>query len=201
MKNLVRNSVSIFAMFILTVATALANDPYLKLEKTADKMISFTVDKLSTPINVSFRDDQGSVIYKETYFSDKVSSRNYNLKEIASGNYYFEIETEISIEKYLVVVNNKTAEISEKATSILHKPVVVVKDNNKVMVTKLNLSKEDLKVAVYDKDGNGLYKETISADTENYTIGKKFNFSKIEKGEYTFYLTTDKRTYTTTVNL
>ena len=201
MKNLVRNSVLIFAMFMLTVATALANNPSLKLEKTADKIISFTVDKLSTPVNISFKDESGSLIYKETYTFDKVSSRNYNLKEIESGKYYFEVETDASVEIYLILVNNETAEIYKEVKNVLYKPLVTVKDNGKVVVTKLNLSKDDLVVTVYDEKGNELYSENVSADTKDFTIGRKFDFSKVEKGSYTFYLTTDGKTYTKIVSL
>ncbi len=200
MKNLVRNSVSIFAMLILTVATTFANDPYLKLEKVADKTIGFKINKLSAPFNVSFKNSEGELIYEETYSSDKASSRKYDLREIVSGKYYFEIETEFTIEKYLVVVNSKTAEIVEKSVTILNKPIVI-KVNDKVLVTKLNLSKDDLKISIYDDNGNGLYTETITADKSEFSIGKKFDFSKVDKGEYTFYLTTDKKTYKKTVSL
>lgn len=201
MKKTVKNLVTIFAMLALTIASASTNEPFIKLEKTADKTISFTVDKLAGTVNVSFKDEAGSLIYKETYNTNKVSSRKYNLKEIASGKYYFEVETEVAVEKYLVIVDSKTAEIYKEATSVLHKPMVVLKDNGKVIVTKLNLSKDDLKVSVYDKNGNGLYQETISADNNEYTIGEKFDFSNVKGGEYTFYLKTDNRVYTKKVSL
>jgi hypothetical protein len=183
------------------VATALANDYNLKLEKTADKIISFTMNNLSTPVNISFKDESGIIIYKETYTFDIVSSRNYNLKEIESGKYFFEVETESSVEVYLILVDSKTAEIYKEVKTVLYKPLVTVKDNGKVIVTKLNLSKDDLIVTVYDKKGNELYSERVSADTANLTIGKKFDFSKVEKESYTFYLTTDDRTYTKIVSL
>ncbi|UOB16933.1 hypothetical protein [Abyssalbus ytuae] len=201
MKSLVRNSVMLFAMFTLTVATALANDPYLRLEKTGDKVITFAISKISSPVYVSFKDAEGSVVYSDTYKLDKPTLKKYSFEEMAEGDYYLEVETDVKVEKYLIVVDSKGAELYEAYDKVYHKPVAIAKSNRKVFVSKLNLSKDDLKISVYDEQGHWLCTEVVKGDNKEHTIGKRFNMTKVEKGEYTFFLTTDGKTYVETINL
>lgn len=200
MKNVFRNSVTCFAMFLLTVATALANDPSFKIEKTDNKIISLTFTDVASPMSISFRDAKGVLLHSEKYDLQKKGIKYYNFEEIAAGTYYLEVETDIKVEKYVITVDSVTATILEKAELVLHKPVFIFK-NKSIMITKLNLSKSDLGLKVYDDEDNCIYSEVVNAATDNLTIGKKFNVSKLEEGRYTFYLTTDKRTYTKSVNL
>jgi|SRR5690606_16929017 len=200
MKNVFRNSVTCFAMFLLTVATALANDPSFKIEKTDNKIISLTFTDVASPLSISFRDAEGILLHSEKYDLQKKGIKYYNFEEIAAGTYFLEVETDVKVEKYAITVDSVTTTILEKADVVLHKPVLVFR-NESIMITKLNLSKSDLNVKLYDENDNCIYSEVVDATTDNLTIGKKLNVSKLEEGKYTFYLTTDKRTYTKSVNL
>lgn len=200
MKNVFRNSVTCFAMFLLTVATALANDPSFKIEKKDNKIISLTVKNAASPVGVSFRDAEGILLHSEKYNFHKKGIRYYNLREVAAGTYYLEIETDVKIKKYIITVDSVTATIKEESEKVLYKPIMVVK-NDHIMITKCNLSKSDLKIKMYDQGNNCIYSEVVDAATDNLSIGRKLNVSELEEGEYTFYLTTEKRTFTKSVNL
>lgn len=200
MKNVFRNSVTCFAMFVLTVATALANDPSFKIAKTDNKIISLTVKDASSPVSVSFRDAAGVLLHSEKYNFHKKGIRYYNLKEIAVGTYYLEVETDVKVEKYIITVDSDAATIHEDEEKVLYKPILVLK-NDHITITKFNVSKSDLKIKLYDEYDNCLYSEVVDAATENFTIGRKLNISELEEGKYIFYLTTEERTYTKSVNL
>jgi hypothetical protein len=200
MKNVLKNSVTCFAMFFLTVATALANDPSFKIAKTDNKIISLTVKDAASPVGVSFRDAEGVLLHSEKYNFKKKGIRYYNLKEVAAGTYYLEIETDVKVEKYIITVDSDAATIREDAEKVLYKPILVLKKDH-IMITKCNLSKSDLKIKLYDKNDNCLYSEDVDASTDNLTIGRKLNVSELEEGRYTFFLTTEERTYIKSVNL
>ena len=200
MKNVLKNSITCFAMFFLTVATALANDPSFKIAKTDNKIISLTVKDAASPVGISFRDAEGVLLHSEKYNFKKKGIRYYNLKEVATGTYYLEIETDVKVEKYIISVDSDAATIREDAEKVLYKPILVLK-NEHIMITKCNLSKSDLKIKLYDKNDNCLYSEVVDASTDNLTIGRKLNISELEEGRYTFFLTTEERTYTKSVNL
>lgn len=198
MKKNIKKTTLFFAMFILTVAAAFANDPYFKLEKNNKKSLSLRIEQMNEPVSVSFKSKKGIIIYTEVFKIPVV--KKFNLKEMEVGTYYMEINTGETRETYMIEMNSNTFEINKEPSVTFHKPFVAIKDNY-ILITKLNISKNDMKISVYDNDKNLLHASVIDGKNENQTIGQKFNITNIKKGSYTFLISTDRKTYTKIVRL
>jgi len=198
MKKNIKKTTLFFAMFLLTVATVFANDPYFKLEKDNKKSLNLRIEKINEPVSVSFKNKKGIMIYSEVFNIPTI--KKFNLKEMEVGTYYMEINTGEARETYLIEINNNTFELNKELSVAFHNPFIAVNDSY-ILVTKLNISKRDMKIFVYDEDENLLYAGIIDGKNENQTIGQKFNTANIKKGTYTFHISTDRKTYTKKLRL
>ncbi|PKP12990.1 MAG: hypothetical protein CVU08_07620 [Bacteroidetes bacterium HGW-Bacteroidetes-3] len=196
MKNLLKRSLLIAAIFTLPISNAMSNEPNpdSNIIIVNGKLIDLTLDYADGNLEVNVQDSFGFVLYREKYTGASLS-RKFDLTLLPNGNYIFEIngQTKIKMIPFTVTANNVDFE-KEKET-IFFKPIVRFK-NDVVFISKLALNKEALHIKVYDPNANLIYSEELK---NNLNLGRKLSFSKLEPGNYRVVLKSDGRIFEETL--
>ncbi len=174
-------SLSLSAMATGTIEGGKA-DLSLEPSKT-NATVVVRVWNLSTaaPATIQVLDKNGKVIYQEKVSGQESQLKKYDFSRLQHGKYSLVLKSETgSVTKSFVVgVDGKVRE--QNQALLQFKPVVFVK-NNQVQVMFENKSSVALSVALFDKNGNTLYTETVAG---NQSYAKAIRLEQLPAGQYT----------------
>lgn len=177
MKNLFR-SIAIIALVFVTT-TSMANEPEIILEPT--KTVKGLVLKLDVPTKqfvLKLADENLNTIYSENIL-EGTYAKEFNMKELQSGTYYFSIESAIKSITYTLNVKVGEVKIVDRKEKT-NKPVFKI-DGDKVYVNVLNSNQQKVDIKILDNQDRTVFNENFNKD---FKIGKILNFEKAVKGEY-----------------
>lgn len=173
-------------MFV--TATGMANNEKLSLEtKKESKSLVFEMDAQKETV-IKLFDATNRVIYSENIF-DASYSKRFNLKNVADGLYYFTTEDALRKITYTISVNKSDVEIVGKKENA--KPVFR-KEGRMVYLNLLNLSKEDVKIEIYDSSDRLIFSEKRENEM---IIEKAMNFNTAYNDRYTVVVKDCENTY------
>lgn len=178
MKNLFR-SIAIIALVFVTT-TSMANEPEIILEPT--KTVKGLVLKLDVPTKqfvLKLADENLNTIYSENIL-EGTYAKEFNMKELQSGTYYFSIESGIKSITYTLNVKVGEVKIVDRKEKT-NKPVFKMV-GDKVFVNLLNSNLQKVDIKILDNQDRTVFNENFNRD---FKIGKILNFEKAVKGEYT----------------
>ncbi|MDP2068750.1 MAG: hypothetical protein Q8K04_07265 [Lutibacter sp.] len=197
MKNLIKRSLLIAAIFTLPISNAMSNEPNPNsniIIIVNGKLIDLTLDYADGDIEVNVQDSFGFVLYREKYTGASLS-RKFDLTLLPNGNYFLEINGQTKIEIIPFTVTSNNVDFEKEKVTIFFKPIVRFKDDV-VYISKLALEKEALNIKVYDTNFNLLYSENLK---NNINLGRKLSFSKLEPGNYMLVLKSEGRVFEKTI--
>lgn len=121
------------------------------------------------------------MIYQEKVSGQESQLKKYDFSRLQHGKYSLVLKSETgSVTKSFVVgVDGKVRE--QNQALLQFKPVVFAK-NNQVQVMFENKSSVALSVALFDKNGNTLYTETVAG---NQSYAKAIRLEQLPAGQYT----------------
>lgn len=190
MKNLIKRSFLIVALFTTIALTAAEVESGMKL-KIDSKLVDLSLYNTDGNITVRVKDSKDYVLYTEQ-FEGKDYSKKYDLATLPNGDYFFEIEGQTKIKLVSFRVKPNAVVLNNTYKTILFKPVVR-QENNKIYISKLALNDESLNVVLYDRNYNVLYKEELNG---NVNLEKVLNISNLEKGNYILKLNSNTQSFT-----
>ncbi|MCF8715991.1 DUF3244 domain-containing protein [Joostella atrarenae] len=198
MKNTLRNSMLVVLLSIATLGMARANDFYLSVKKGDNRTVDLFVDHKDQPIAISFVDAKGEVLYNYNFKDLPENVKRYNFKGLPTGKYYFIVENDIKIEKVPVIFTDDNTLVDRENEEVIYKPYFR-NDNGIVSVNMLSIDKSPVFVKVYDESTNELLHEEILKGEKS--LGKRFDFTNVEKKSYRFEVTRKGNTFYKTVSL
>tara|TARA_R110001583_G_scaffold86860_1_gene226703 strand:+ start:38617 stop:39204 length:588 start_codon:yes stop_codon:yes gene_type:complete len=190
MKNLIKKSLLIVAVFIAITVTATELESGVTL-KIDSKLIDLSLYNTDGDLTVRVKDSNGYVLYTER-FEGQDYSKKYDLNTLPNGDYFFEIEGQTKIKLVPFKVKSKGVILNNASKTSMFKPIVR-QDNSKVYISQLALNSEPLKVVFYDKSYNVLYKEVLNGSVN---LEKVLNISKLKKGDYILKMSSNTQSFT-----
>ncbi|MBT8394972.1 MAG: hypothetical protein KJN66_09000 [Bacteroidia bacterium] len=193
MKNLIKNSIVILVLFTTLIGNA--NEISSLRNLNDEKTTVLTLLNVKQGNQLFIKDVFGLVLYKEAIENSGEFVKGFDLTSLPNGKYYFELDKDLEIKVIPFKVSlNKVEFNKEKETTIL-KPYVTQK-GNRVLVSKLSLSKQPLKVKIYYSNNSGSWDLIHSETIENtMNIQKAYKLYKKEKGNYKVILKTEGRSF------
>ena len=147
---------------------------------------------------LSIKDTNGLVLYKEAIKENGNYSKGFDLTSLPDGDYYFEMNKDVVINVVPFKVIASVVTFDKTAESRIFKPVVFVNDKN-IFVTKMSLGSETLEVEIIAESGDLVYSEII--EKIGNTLGRIYDFSTSEKGNYTIVIKTKERRFVENIQI
>ncbi|ELR70730.1 hypothetical protein C900_03503 [Fulvivirga imtechensis AK7] len=176
-----------FRKFIIAVVvstglfTGVYGTPYVKVTSyDAKKFFVIVKSTDASRINVSLKDSYDFELYKESYKNKNNYVKGFDLEPLPDGQYFLEIESNETIEKFSLSIRNNWLSIDQESRLVMHKPRVTQKGNN-MDVALLNTD-STLKLSILDKANEVIFQEIVA---DNGNLSRRYDISQLDPGYYT----------------
>ncbi|WP_299015507.1 hypothetical protein [uncultured Polaribacter sp.] len=139
---------------------------------------------------LSIKNNEYITIYSLKIDQNGNFTKTLDLSNLKEGNYSTELEKDSKIIVKYFTVNKGTVTFENEKT--VFKPVIR-KENDLVLISKLEFNKEPLKVKLFYQN-EVIVNETV--EDESKILNRVYKLSKDKSGEYTVIIKTDHRTFT-----
>ncbi|WP_417359215.1 DUF3244 domain-containing protein [Galbibacter sp.] len=199
MKNVFKRSLAVVVLSIATLATVSAKDFYMYVKKVDNRTVDLVIERSNQPVDISFVDASGMILYSYSYKTLPTSIKRYNFKDLPNGTYYFTVESDTKVERIPVVFNENETVINSEKKETTYKPHFRV-DGDIVSLNLLNIDESVVEIKVFDQSSNSLvHQEKLQGKK---SIGKRFDFSSVNDHRvYRLEVTHLGNTYYKTVSL
>ena len=142
---------------------------------------------------ISFESEDGNIVYYKETSKQADFKTVLDLREIKNGTYQVTAKTGNRIMKRNIIC--KDGEISVESMKTEYDPVFVF-NQNKLRVSYLNFDQTDFRFLVY-KNGDLVYDYNMGNDV---VMQKKFDLSRLNRGDYEIALASEGKEYSYWVN-
>ncbi|WP_100610385.1 hypothetical protein [Confluentibacter lentus] len=201
MKKVIKNTkkgILMVAMLAASLSFANEGTPFFSI-KNESKRTSLTLALVKEGNQLSIKDNNGIVLYKELIQKTGIYTKGFDLTALPNGDYIFELDSDIEIKTIPFTVESNTVVFEKDMEKSIFKPVTRVK-GNLVFVSQLALNKEPLKIDIYfEKSGSSelLLTETIK-DTQK--IERVYKLTGLNNGNYTIVYNSEGREFIKHIN-
>ena len=156
--------------------------PYIKVTSyDAKKFFVIVKSTDSSRVNVSLKDSYDFELYNESYRNNNSYVKGFDLEPLPDGQYFLEIESNETIEKFSLSIRNNWLSIDQESRLVVHKPRVTQK-GGKVDVALLNSPDSTLKLSILDKANEVIFQEIVA---DNGNLSRRYDISQLDPGYYT----------------
>jgi hypothetical protein len=195
MKTIEIKKLLVLAMMVLAAGYTYAFNPNVKF--VGDKKLAIKLNNVSENTKLSIKDLNGYTLYSdEVEKSDNFYTRTFNLSDLPCGDYMVEIEGDIRIYTFKVVVAEDKVSSLVAESKVAFKPLAYER-NNRVYVLMNNPELSPLNVTIYNRDGEVVFTETLAAKER---LERIYDFSNIS-GDYKIEMSSNEKTYVQTVSI
>ncbi len=174
---------------MFATATGMASEPKLSVSSNADgKSFVYELDASSGETTIKLRDAENHVIYSESIFTGSFTKK-FDMKNLSDGLYYFTSENDLKTVSYTLQVEGEIMTMLKRRENA--KPVFR-KADGMVYLNLLNLSKEDVKIEIYDSNDRLVFSEKRENEM---IIEKALNFKQAFKDRYVVVVKDSENTY------
>ncbi|WP_434037311.1 hypothetical protein [Formosa sp. 4Alg 33] len=158
--------------------------------------ITLTLEDVKVGQNLSITDLDGFTLYSKTLKKSGSSNHTFDFSNLPNGTYFFEHDKSNQIKVIPFKVNFGDVTFDASNEKVIYKPVVRLV-NDYVYLSKLELDKENVDVAIYyDVDNNQNYKNVHKETITNTTnIQCAFKLSAKQSGNYKMVISANGRKY------
>jgi hypothetical protein len=146
------------------------------------KIMQVSFENVSIDSKLFLKDNKGHILYTEDIETEGQYEKGFDLSILPSNDYYFEVDKKAFISIYPFTVKDDQVEFHEDLKSEIVKPVLIL-ENDRVKLLRNLDQKQSVIVQIYDEGQNLVFRERID---KNGNIGRIYNFSEINSGEYLF---------------
>ena len=154
---------------------------------------------------LSIKDNNGVILYKETIERSGTYTKGFDLTSLPDGAYFFELDKDVEIRTIPFTVKSNIVEFNKEETVVSFKPVLRIKDN-RLLITKLALGLEPLKIKLYYETTN--YGSSSSFDLIHSeeikgtkTIERAYKLDKNATGHYKIVFISEGREFVEYFNI
>jgi hypothetical protein len=200
MKTIKNIKKSILMVALMTASLSYANTSSALIVKKDLKRTALVLENVKKGELISIKDDNGLVLYKESIKSSGTYSRGFDLTALPNGDYFFELDGDVQITTIPFIVESSEVTFDKTKETIIFKPVTRLKED-KILVSKLALDLEPLKIDLYYKGNDGTY-ELINSETikNTQTINRIYKLSSHANGSYKVVYHTNRKEFTDYIN-
>jgi hypothetical protein len=187
--------VALLVMLTTAGSTLFANDennPGVEISKGYEKsfIVSFKY-ALAKDFKITLRDDAYNTLFKEEVTEVTRLAKNFNLTNLPDGTYFLEVEDATSIFNQMIEIKNDKVLFEKAVAFTVFKPIFKTV-GNKIYISALLLNETNVKINIYNIDGDQVYEETIENQTN---LEKIFKFVDERPEDYTLVVTYNDRSF------
>lgn len=169
----------LFYVSMIAMAKETSN---FSVQSMDENTISLKLTKESqSEIQVTLRDIYGVIMHNETLSENNVNNRKYNLRNLPSGKYTLTVAYDDVLQIQKIYKQFDKIEIDSDNLHTLYHPTFE-KHSEYLDLEMLSFSKQKINLKIRDDEGRIIYSED---NLLNGLFKKRFNLSKLDKGEYT----------------
>ena len=194
MKTMKKSMLTAVMIMVSTFALANDNKPAVKIEKTGVKtfaVIAYGLNEGETEI--AFRDQDGRILYSSTLKGGERYAKKLDLNNLPNGKYVLEVENKATFTATPLEVNAFTAIAQFDGQVSILKPLVHQKGGKLDVILPTEVQAD---VTIYDNNARKIATETVAGSSL-----KRFDLSRLEKGDYTVMVKTGGRNFIQSVSL
>lgn len=198
MKKVIKNIKKIL-LTVTMFAAMLGNASEISSFKIKEdlKGTALTIKDVKEGDLLSIKNYNGIIIYKELIQSSGTYEKGFDLTELPNGNYFFEIDKDIEIKTIPFTVEQNKVVFDKDKEVVVFKPFIVEK-NDLVLITKLALNREPLKISIFGKYDDGSFVLLHSEKIKGIQNIEKVY--KLEEGDYKIVLDSNNKKFTKFIN-
>ncbi len=191
-KSLILGTTIMLALVLFSSASSFAaSGEGVVMEVTGSNTFKLILNDLNGGLTVQIKDQYGYTLHQESINTTTTYGKQFNLSELPNGDYYVELSYDSKFEIYPLSINKGQVEVKTERVKEVFKPVMNLNDNL-LSITQLAPRKSTLHVMIYDEDQNLLMNDSMSGEI---SLGKIYDLSKLEPGQYQVYLASEGRSY------
>jgi hypothetical protein len=200
MKTIKNIKKSILMVALMTTSLSYANAPTTLIVKKDLKRTALVLENVKKGELISIKDNSGITLYKEFIKSSGTYSRGFDLTALPNGDYFFELDGDVEIKTIPFIVESSKVIFDNSKKTIIFKPLTRLKED-KIIVSKLALDLEPLKIDLYYKGNDGTY-ELLNSETikNTRTINRVYKLSSKAKGNYKVEYRSNGKEFTDYIN-
>ena len=175
MKRVIKKSLVLIIMLVTMISYADKNIT------NTEKVTNLKIENVKKGSVLTIKDTKGLILYTETIETSGDYNKRFDLTFLPDGDYFFELDKDVEIKIIPFQVKALNVIIKKEDKKTVFKPIVYYR-NKKVYISRMSLTNEPLDVKIYFENGQ-LIKSEIVKKKGNF-LGKVYDFSKAEKGNY-----------------
>ncbi len=166
---------------VTLLATVAVNASKIVTTKTADaKVLNITLTEITKNEVLSIKDTNGVILYTVKLQETKSFNKKFDFNTLPNGVYFLESKQLKEITVTPLILNEDKASFLFNTTKTFTAPTLKV-DESIVRVFLKNFDKHPVNISIYDSKGI----EIVSESNKELVVYKDYDFSKLEKGNYT----------------
>ena len=189
MKTIIKKITAIVLIAMITSVNLMAFEDSLKVN--SENSIDLVINDVNKKTSITFKDAQHNILFEQTINKTEKYAKSFNVKLLPEGEYMVEISDDLRSKVLPISITENAVNIEYAQRHELYRPTVSEK-GSKVYVSQFSPNCTPLYVAIYNKNNELVYEETLEGKMD---LGKVFDFSNSYNGEYRFYLESQGKTY------
>lgn len=181
-------------LFVFVTSQVFASGDSLQV--TGENSVDLKLNNVSKRTQITFKDRHDHILFEQTVNQGEKFDKTFNLELLPDGNYTVEISDEIKTRVLPVSISHDMVDVNNSNVNEYYKPIVNER-NGKVYINQFSPSHAPLYIAIYNKNNELVYEETLTGKMD---LGKIYDFSKSIKGQYRIYLESKGMSYDYLVN-
>jgi hypothetical protein len=165
--------------------------PFIVINKIgAEKKISLIMRDLKSPTTYRLGNNTQGTLLEET-IDDAEFAKVFNLQALEDGAYTFSVLTGVREVEQNFVIKGDELTLNPVERKEFYVPTILQKDDH-VDLAMFSNELTKLQIEIQDENGNKVFNEELNNVVK---VEKRFNLSKLAKGQYTFIVSTPNKTY------
>ena len=175
MKRVIKKSLVLIIMLVTMISYADKNIT------NTEKVTNLKIENVKKGSVLTIKDTKGLILYTETIETSGDYNKRFDLTFLPDGDYFFELDKDVEIKIIPFQVKALNVIIKKEDKKTVFKPIVYYR-NKKVYISRMSLTNEPLDVKIYFENGQLIKSEIVKKKGD--FLGKVYDFSKAEKGNY-----------------
>ena len=184
-------AIVLLASGFLANANEREREIYLKTANSKSVVLQINNAKIGS--EVTLWSQSGELLFKDQV-NQNTYSKVFNLNQLEKGELILEVESQESLEVMPISVTEEKAEFINKEERLYAKPVIRIEED--LMKVYLKDDHRGFKMKITDQLGQSVFKQTIDENSKGL---KRYDVSKLSKGEYNIQFTADGRSFYHTI--
>jgi hypothetical protein len=197
MKRTIRNCSLLVLALMVNLSHAKENDSLLIIHENEFKSFTKKNSEETFKYQLYIKNQKGQILYEEKMDDGKFLTSKFDFEKLPNGSYQAELIDGFRTQILPMKVKNDTLVPLYEEASVFFEPTVY-KRGKSVYINLYSPEKSNLFVAIYDQTDQLVYSSSMRGKG---TLGKVFDFSKMELGNYKLSLNHQGRDYIKTIEV